>query len=193
MKTISQFLPIFVRGIKPEKSKFVEFQKSLTRLFTETENAGSQGEEYEKGLLKEFVSDLFRDRKINIFRSGNWANVDLCVYNLEDDPEVIFESKALENTSEMLDTTSAVGINKKALHEVMLYYFDIKLSKRKNSVKTIIITNNIRWFIIDSVALDSITVQNAQIRKLFLNFDQQKSGRIRPKSYDFYSSVKKIL
>ncbi len=191
--TIRQYLPIFLRSIKPEKSHFQQFQNALMELFAETNKASSQGEEYEKGVLKEFVRELFPNKKINTFKSGNWANVDLCVYNNDGDPEIIFESKAVENSLEMLDSTSANGLNKKALHETILYYFDIKLSQRKNSVKTIVITNNIEWFVIDSVAFDSLTVQNSQVRKIFQNFDEQRNGSRKPRSSDFYSLLKRYF
>ena len=192
MLTIRQYLPIFLRSIKPEKSHFQQFQNALMELFAETNKASSQGEEYEKGVLKEFVRELFPNKKINTFKSGNWANVDLCVYNNDGDPEIIFESKAVENSLEMLDSTSVNGLNKKALHETILYYFDIKLSQRKNSVKTIVITNNIEWFVIDSVAFDSLTVQNSQVRKIFQNFDEQRNGSRKPRSSDFYSLLKRL-
>lgn len=190
MLTIRQFIPIYLRNIKPEKSVFQEFQTSLLKLFDETKKGFSQGEEYQKGLLKEFIQGVFPKRSINTYKSSNWANVDLCVYNDDSEPEVIFESKAVANSQEMIDGESVQGLNKKALHEIILYYLDLRISQRINSVKYIVVTNNIEWVVIDSVALDSITIHNSKVRKIYKNFDDQRNGLFKPKSSDFYEAIR---
>lgn len=193
MLPIRQFIPTYLRNIKPEKSVFLEFQRSLLTLFEETKKGITQGEEYQKGLLKEFIQGIFPKRSINTYKSCKWANIDLCVYDDDGDPEVIFESKAVSNSQEMIVSGSAQGLNKKALHEIILYYLDLKISQKINSIKYIIITNNIDWIIIDSVALDSITVHNAKVRKLYKNFDDQRNGLLKPKSSDFYEAIKRYF
>lgn len=193
MLSIRQFLPLFIRTNKPEKERFIEFKGKLNELYSETINNPSQGEEFQKGLLKEFIKSLFRENKINTYKNGNWANVDLCVYNDNGEPAIIFESKSTANLSEMIDAEASDGFNRKALHEVILYYLDIKISQGLNSVKTLVITNNIDWIVIDSIALDSIAINNPKIRKLYSNFNEQKNGLNKPKSADFYNAIKRYF
>ena len=193
MKTIRQYLPVYIRSSKLQKEEFYEFKNNIQKLYNGTKLNPRQGEEFQKGLLRDFIKAIFPNNEVNTYKSNGLASVDLCIYETNGDPALLFESKSTANDLEMINAESVQGFNKKCLHEIMLYYFDIRLCQQLNSVKTVVITNNIDWVVIDSVVLDSITVNNSKIKKIYQNFNDQRNGLFKPRSLDFYNAVRQYF
>ena len=64
---------------------------------------------------------------------------------------VILEVKSPTNKNEMM---SADKTNVKALHELILYYLDERITRSRNELKQLIVTNIYEWYIIDANEFD---------------------------------------
>ena len=76
---------------------------------------------------------------------------------------VIIEAKRPTNVGEMINHDS---FNKKALHELILYYLNERHANN-NQLKQLIITNVNEWYIIDANFFDKHIYRNTQIKKLY--------------------------
>ena len=57
--------------------------------------------------------------------------------------------------------------NRKALHELILYYLNEKNEAENNQLKQLVATNINEWFIIDANYFDKHIYRNTQIKKLY--------------------------
>ena len=71
--------------------------------------------------------------------------------NTNSEIAVIIEAKRPSNTEQMISTEN---INKKALHELILYYFDERKRLGNFQLKHLIITNIHEWYIFDENDFD---------------------------------------
>jgi hypothetical protein len=77
---------------------------------------------------------------------------------------VIIEAKRPSNIGEMI---SADKPNKKALHELILYYLDERNKVGNFQLKQLVITNINEWYIIDANHFDKHIYNNTQIQNLY--------------------------
>jgi hypothetical protein len=130
------------------RKKFNAFKEALGKLLTEikqTEEANEQ-EEHFKYLLPPFFKAVgFGDYKINTS-----SNIDLAIYTgskTKDPLGVLMEVKRPSNKPQMI---SKDRLNRKALHEAVLYYLDQRIDQKNDDLKHIIITDLNHWFIFDA-------------------------------------------
>ncbi|HDT11122.1 MAG TPA: type II restriction endonuclease, partial [bacterium] len=75
------------------------------------------------------------------------------------------------------------NINKKAFHELVLYYLRERITHKNKEVKYLIATNINEWFIFDVTVFDRLFAQN----KFFVNkFNDFKSGRLADTKTGFF-------
>jgi adenine-specific DNA-methyltransferase len=98
---------------------------------------------------------------------------------------VILEVKSPVNKAEMI---TAAKPNAKALHELILYYLDERITRNRNELKQLIITNIYDWFMIDANEFDKKIYRNTGIKKLY---DLKKSDN--KDNPWFYNELKKLL
>ena len=98
---------------------------------------------------------------------------------------VIIEAKRPTNIGEMI---SADNPNKKALHELILYYLDERNSAGNNQLKQLVMTNVNEWYIIDANFFDKHIYRNAQIKKLY----ETKVNDKKDNPF-FYEEIAKII
>jgi adenine-specific DNA-methyltransferase len=79
-------------------------------------------------------------------------------------PNVTSNAKRPSNKNEMV---SADNANKKALHELILYYLTERNAKENVQLKQLVVTDINQWFIIDANYFDKHIYRNTQIRKLY--------------------------
>jgi len=100
----------------------------------------------------------------------------------EHNPTVIIEAK-IPNSSAMITTTD---INKKALHEAVLYFMRER-SRGNNTIYHIIITDFYNWFIFDAKDFETQFWKNSNIKKIF---DSVKDPSILgSRTEDFYDLI----
>jgi len=154
------------------------FKTNLIRLLDRSNDVES--EEYHKNLVSDFLKRTFYNNAHFINTKGR---NDLVIHkNSEPDSPVtvIIEAKKPTNSAEMLSTTN---VNKKAFHELILYYLRERISNNNLEVKHLIATNVYEWFIFDVSVFEKLFGQNKQLIELFLDFE---NGRLVKSTTDFF-------
>ena len=126
---------------RDELSKFITV---LTVYLHELDQ--NKDEEYNKKLIDRFLSAAFYEGRHAINTN---ASADLAIFAdakaKGSHPVVLFEVKGV-NSSEMVKPGQ---LNKKALHELVLYYLREEIAARNTDIKHLIITDGWHWFIFD--------------------------------------------
>ncbi len=153
------------RPLESERDKFKNNLIALLNKISVIENQPKdESEEHLKNNLRDFLRDTYyidtnaintKDKKDLVIHIGKTIDTDVAV---------IIEAKRPSNKNEMVTADDA---NKKALHELILYYLTERNAKENVQLKQMIITNVIQWFIIDSNYFDKHIYRNTQIRKLY--------------------------
>ena len=101
---------------------------------------------------------------------------------LEHSPSVIIEAKVYESSAMITKS----DINKKALHEAILYFMRERHSGNK-TLYHIIITDFYNWFVFDAKDFEKLFWQNSEIKKIFNSVkDPSVLGN---RTEDFYAMV----
>ena len=144
-----------------------------------------ESEEHLKNDLRDFLRDTY-------YRETNAINTkdkkDLVIHlgkTTDSEVGVIIEAKRPTNTNEMV---TADNPNKKALHELILYYLDERNQAENNQLKQLVMTNVNEWFIIDANYFDKHIYRNTQIKKLY----ETKRNDKKDNPW-FYEEIAKII
>jgi adenine-specific DNA-methyltransferase len=144
LNTPLQTLNKAFRKEKVTRDSFTRFKNELKVLINCINE--DESEEHLKYPLRDFLKNTFySDHEIN-----TKGKTDLGIYLDKTDKSklgVIIETKKPSNAVDMI---SAADINKKAMHEAILYYLRERIDEKNNEVKTIIITNIYEWFIFNA-------------------------------------------
>jgi len=171
MKLITQLpkkaLKAFLKQ-RPSESERDKFKNNLIDLLDKIsvieKQPKDESEEHLKNNLRDFLRDTFyidtnaintKDKKDLVIHIGKTKDTDAAV---------IIEAKRPSNKNEMV---SADNANKKALHELILYYLTERNAKENVQLKQLVVTDINQWFIIDANYFDKHIYRNTQIRKLY--------------------------
>ncbi|EJF07365.1 type I restriction enzyme R protein [Thiovulum sp. ES] len=166
---------ILKRGYLKEKlieEQFRNFESSLEILKSSLKN--EETEEFNKNLVSEFLKSFK-------YETNTKGRVDLAIYKNEI-PEVLVEFKSLKNIVEM---PTKENFNKKAIHELVLYYLREKIKFKNLNVRNLIVTNGVEWFVIDAVEFEKIA---KPFERLYIDFEIDKKLGIT-KNDDFYKII----
>ncbi len=174
---------------KPLRSEIDVFKTNLIALLDKIsvieKRPKDESEEHLKNDLRDFLRDTY-------YRDTNAINTkdkkDLVIHlgkTTDSDVGVIIEAKRPTNTNEMVRTDNP---NKKAFHELILYYLDERNKARNFQLKQLVITNINEWFIIDANHFDKHIYNNTQIKDLYkTKINDNKSNPF------FYQEIEKII
>ncbi len=153
---------------RPSESERDKFKNNLIALLDKIsvieKQPKDESEEHLKTNLRDFLRDTFyidsnaintKDKKDLVIHIGKTTDTDVAV---------IIEAKRPSNKNEMV---SADNANKKALHELILYYLTERNAKENVQLKQLVVTDINQWFIIDANYFDKHIYRNTQIRKLY--------------------------
>jgi adenine-specific DNA-methyltransferase len=164
--------------VKPSRSDIERFKTNLIALLERIND--SESEEFHKNLVIDFLKKTYYDP--NHFVNTKGRN-DLVIHNgknAKSSVGVIIEAKKPTNRTEML---SKDNMNKKAFHELVLYYLRERITHKNDEVKYLIATNINEWFIFDVTVFDRLFAQN----KFFVNkFNDFEGGRLADTKTDFF-------
>jgi adenine-specific DNA-methyltransferase len=65
-------------------------------------------------------------------------------------------------------------INKRAFHEILLYYLRERVTEKNINVKHLIVSNVYEWYIFDEKIFERIFAQNRKLVKQFQDFELSK-------------------
>jgi len=142
-------------------------------------------EEHLKSLVQALLKDAWYK---DAFQINPIGKNDLVIHTGKSPADpigVILEVKSVLNKAEMISTAKP---NAKALHELILYYLDERITKNKHEVKQLIATNIFEWFVFDANEFDKKIYRNANIKKLY----EQKKADHKDNPW-FYEEIKKLL
>ena len=167
---------------RPLRSEIEDFKANLKTLLSKVE--ARESEENKKNHLRDFLLDTYykgrnetntKDRKDLVIHLGKTN---------ESKVGVIIEAK----TPESADMVKVGRLNKKAFHELVLYYFDERYTKDNSELKNLAITNIYEWFIFDANVFDKQIYRNTKIRRLYeTKVNDEKDNPF------FYEELRKII
>jgi len=174
---------------KPLRSEMDVFKTNLIGLLDKINIIENQPKDESEEHLKNNIRDFLRD---TYYKDTNAINTkdkkDLVIHlgkTTDSEVGVIIEAKRPTNIYEMVSVDSP---NKKALHELILYYLDERNKVGNIQLKQLVITNIYEWFIIDANYFDKHIYRNTQIQKLY----ETKLNDHKDNPF-FYEEVAKII
>lgn len=174
---------------KPLRSQIDLFKTNLIALLDKISIIEKQPKDESEEHLKNNLRDFLRD---TYYRDTNAINTkdkkDLVIHlNKTTDSKVavIIEAKRPTNVGEMI---TADNPNKKAVHELILYYLNERNQADNNQLKQLVVTNIYEWFIIDANYFDKHIYRNTQIKKLY----ETKLNDKKDNPW-FYEEITKII
>ncbi|MCX7908453.1 MAG: BREX-1 system adenine-specific DNA-methyltransferase PglX, partial [Ignavibacteria bacterium] len=164
--------PISKKEFEDFRSKLVDFLKKINP---------NETEEHNKNYLRDFLKATFyQDFEVNTA-----GFIDLAIYNGKDPNSsigVIFEVKSPKNKTSLPTETD---INRRSFQEALLYYLQEKIDNNNHSIKHIVITNCLQWFIFFATDFEKIFARNAELVGEYKNW---KSHQFDTISTDFFYS-----
>ena len=165
------------RKVKPGRAEFETFKVQLGDLLAGVKVGES--EEFHKNLLADFLKKSYYDaHAINTKERS-----DLVIYEgktSETPVAVILETKKPGNKGEM---PTVNNLNRKALHELVLYYLRERVTNKNLSVKHLVVTNTYEWFIFDATTFEKAFVEHKAFVKQYEDFT---AGRSASRKTEFF-------
>lgn len=168
----SQFVnKAYFRSYVNEKD-FLSFREALKVMFAEL-NA-DEHEEHNKNIIMDFLKSAFYAKNNAI---NTYEDVDFAIYSTEHSkgsiPLVICEVKKASNP-EMLRVDD---INRKALHELILYYIIEECKNKNYNIKNLIVTDGFQWFVFDKKQFHRLFASNMKFARKVLEMDNGDTYR----------------
>lgn len=174
---------------RPLRSEMDVFKTNLITLLDKISVIEKRPKDEREEHLKNDLRDFLRD---TYYKDSNAINTkdnkDLVIHlgkSTDCEVGVIIEAKRPTNKNEMITVDNP---NKKALHELILYYLDERNKVGNNQLKQLVITNVNEWYIIDANYFDKHIYRNTQIKKLYeTKINDKKDNPF------FYEEISKII
>ncbi len=116
-----------------------------------------ESEEHHKNFVRDFLKDSFYKSDYEINTKGRQDLVIHVGKDASDKVGVILEAKKPTNKTDMI---SADNPNRKALHELILYFLRERIDGNNFDVKYLIVTNINEWFIFDASVFNQLFFEN---------------------------------
>jgi adenine-specific DNA-methyltransferase len=130
----------------------------------------NESEEHIKEPIKTFFNKTFYNS--NYINTKN--RIDLAIYlgkDIKSEVGVIIETKKPSNKVEFL---SPENLNRKALHELLLYYLRERIDEKNNNIKHLIATNGYEWFLFKAEDFYHLFYINKSLIKEYEDFRDGK-------------------
>jgi adenine-specific DNA-methyltransferase len=157
--------------VKPNRKDIESFKNNLIKLLDNVDEI--EREENQKTHLRDFLRDTY-------YKDRNQINTkdtkDLVIHHgktNKSDVGVIIEAKRPSNKPEMI---TCDNINKRAFHELVLYYLRERITEKNLNVKHLIISNIYEWYIFEEHVFERIFAQNKKFVKQFKDFEAGKKS-----------------
>src|SRR5574344_1590050 len=154
-----------------ERKSFCNFCDCLKTLLADVTD--DQVEETQKNHLQAFLAKTFYG---NYYMAPE-GDIDLTVHldkTAKSHIGLLIEVKSTTNKNEMI---SKEEINKKALHELLLYFLRERITHNNTDIKYLIATNIYEYYIFDAQIFEKYFFGNANLKKEFQDFENKaKTG-----------------
>jgi len=155
--------------IKPIRLEIDCFKTNFCILLNRINN--EESEEFHKNLISDFLKNTYY--KQNYFINTKARN-DLVIHNGDNSKSsvgVIIEAKKINNKADMITTEN---LNKKAFHELILYYLRERITYKNLEIKHLVATNINEWFLFDAILFERFFAQNKDLVKQFNDFEEKR-------------------
>ncbi len=149
---------------------FKENYQQLVHRVEESE-ANNESEENFKNHLMDFLKNTYFKNTHLVAPKGK---TDFVIHKTNEGNSpaaILFEVKRPKNMAEMVTKTN---LNCKAMHELMLYYFEERSKHQNNDITHLVITNIYEWFVFDANTFERLFYKNTKLKK---EFTEWKEGR----------------
>lgn len=145
-----------------------------------------ESEEHHKNFVRDFLKDTFYKSDYEINTKGRQDLVIHVGKLASDKVGVILEAKKPTNKGDMI---SADNPNRKALHELILYFLRERIDENNIDIKYLVITNINEWFVFDASVFNQLFYENKALVKDYKEWrDKQKTT---VKTDLFYNEIAK--
>jgi adenine-specific DNA-methyltransferase len=148
--TVKQSLNKAYRLIKPERAAIEQFKGNFKTLLRHINPAES--EENMKGHVMDFLKNTWYSPGYHI---ATKSRTDFVIHTGKDASHpagVLFEAKKPSN-HEMVTISD---LNRKAMHEIILYYLRERIEHHNDNIKYLVITNIYEWFVFDAPEFEKL-------------------------------------
>ncbi len=146
----------------------------------------NESEEHHKNFVRDFLKSSFYKADYEINTKGRQ---DLVIHTGKDTSDkvgVILEAKKPANRADMI---SADNPNRKALHELVLYFLRERIDENNIDIKFLVVTNINEWFIFEAGVFNQLFFENKAFVKDYKEWrDKQKTT---VKTDLFYNEIAK--
>lgn len=166
------------------RDEFNLFRKNLSELLKNIDH--EESEENVKNHLKDFLSNTYYKDK-HLLNTKN--KTDLVIYldkKQDSKAGVLIEVKRPANKGEMI---TKKDLNRKAFHELILYYLHERIEGKNDEIKYLIATNIYEWFIFDAVLFENLFYKNTQLVKDYNNWKNDR--KVSSRTDHFYNEIAK--
>jgi len=170
------------RLIKPKRIDLDVFKSNLVNLINHIDL--KESEENVKIHLMDFLKNTFYNPNYLVATKGRTDFVIHLGKEASTHAAVLFEVKKPTNTTDMITKSD---FNKKAMHELILYFFRERLENKNNSLTHLIITNIYEWYIFDAALFERIFIENVQLQKAYKEWDAGQ--KVSTKTDLFYNEI----
>lgn len=160
-------------------SRMDTFRRALERLFSRVDE--NESDEYQRTIVAGFLTDAFYS---DPFEVSPHEGIDLVIYQKPDQPGAFIETKRVFAG----DMMTPIKNNVRALHELVLHYFEERERHPARVSSHLIVTDVYNWFIFDETDFRHFFYNNARLRKLYQLKQQQKKD-----TTFFYTETARIL
>jgi len=172
-----------------ERSSFTQFKDALQKLLGQV-NAAQEKNEHEEH-FKNFLEPFFNAVGFNDYKINTSGRIDLAIYNgskPKDPVGVLMEVKRPGNKSEMI---TKENLNRKAMHEAVLYYLEQRIEQENSDLKHVIVTDMHNWFIFDAQEFERCFYKPSALRK---TWKEWKADRKVSSNNDFmYAEISAFM
>ena len=168
---------------KVSRTDIEQFKTNFSDLLNKINEKGD--EEHLKSLIGDFLKFTWYKDAYQINPIGKNDLVIHTGKSPADPIGVILEVKSPTNKGEMISEQKP---NAKAIHELILYYLNERITNNKHDIKQLVATNIFEWFIFDANEFDKKIYRNTAIKKLY----EQKKADNKDNPW-FYEEIKKLL
>lgn len=156
---IKQSLNKAYRLIKPERSDIEKFKANFKLLLGHINP--HESEENMKGHVMDFLKNTWYSPNFHIATKGRTDFVTHTGKDASHPVGVLFETKKPSN-HEMVTISD---LNRKAMHEIVLYYLRERIEHHNNDIKYLVITNIYEWFVFDAPEFERLFFKDRNLVK----------------------------
>ncbi|MCW3109621.1 MAG: type restriction endonuclease [Segetibacter sp.] len=181
--TLKQSLNKAYRLIKPERASIEQFKANFKLLLGHINP--QESEENLKGHVMDFLKNTWYSPAYHIATKGR---TDFVIHNSKDASHttgVLFEAKKPSN-NEMVTTAD---LNRKAMHEIVLYYLRERIEHHNGDIRHIVITSIYEWFVFDVQEFERLFFKNAGLVKDYKAWMAKQ--KVSPNNDFFYNDIAK--